>query len=142
MLICGLQTLTLSSKRKDAAFTKSIDCYLLTSRSNLHLVSTLYLYSLKNILSLSLSLIILFAFQCLAVLSCVLVTALSAPTYPKEVPSSPGISYDKPAPAHSKGMPYNYNWAVADNDAGQDDQDVKKTSNLPPSSQKQDLYLI
>ena len=57
-------------------------------------------------------------------LSCVLVTALSAPTYPKEVPSSPGISYDKPAPAHSKGMPYNYNWAVADNDAGQDDQDV------------------
>merc|ERR1712170_1320 len=55
---------------------------------------------------------------CLAVLSRVLVTALSAPTYPKEVPSSPGISYDKPAPAHSKGMPYNYNWAVADNDAG------------------------
>ena len=40
---------------------------------------------------------------------------MSVPTYPKEVPSSPGINYDKP---HDKGMPYNYNWAVADSDAG------------------------
>ena len=40
---------------------------------------------------------------------------MSQPTYPKEVPSSPGINYDKP---HGAGMPYNYNWAVADADAG------------------------
>ena len=40
---------------------------------------------------------------------------MSLPTYPKEVPSSPGINYDKP---HGAGMPYNYNWAVADTDAG------------------------
>ena len=45
----------------------------------------------------------------------VLVPVLSLPAYPKEVPSSPGISYDKPA---HKGMPYNYNWAVADTEAG------------------------
>ena len=45
----------------------------------------------------------------------VLVPVLSFPAYPKEVPSSPGISYDKPA---HKGMPYNYNWAVADTEAG------------------------
>merc|ERR1711902_231394 len=53
--------------------------------------------------------------QLIPVLSLVLVPVLSLPAYPKEVPSSPGINYDKPA---HKGMPYNYNWAVADTDAG------------------------
>ena len=41
---------------------------------------------------------------------------MSLPTYPKEVPSSPGINYDKPHAG--PGMPYNYNWAVAEPDAG------------------------
>ena len=42
--------------------------------------------------------------------------SMSAPTYPKEVPSSPGINYDKPK--KQPGMPYNYNWSVSDDGAG------------------------
>merc|ERR1711997_1133147 len=45
---------------------------------------------------------------------CLIVSVISLPTYPKELPKSPGISYDKP----HKGMPYNYDWAVADSGAG------------------------
>merc|ERR1712212_66949 len=48
-------------------------------------------------------------------------SSLAAPNYPKEAPSSPGISYEPVQ--HKKEhphMPYNYAWAVADPGAGLD----------------------
>jgi len=50
------------------------------------------------------------------VLSCCLAVCASLPNYAKEVPSVPGISYEK----HEKhaGMPYNYAWEVKDAEAG------------------------
>merc|ERR1739842_26249 len=48
-------------------------------------------------------------------------SALAAPNYQKEAPSSPGISYEPVQ--HKKEhppMPYNYAWAVADPEAGLD----------------------
>ena len=67
---------------------------------------------------MNLGLLLQLSLRLVAGLCCVLAPVLAAPApaanYPKEVPASPGISYDKP----HKGMPYNYNWAVADTEAG------------------------
>merc|ERR1719347_1472577 len=55
--------------------------------------------------------------------------SLSFPAYPRVAAPSIGLSYDpapspkyspSPAPVHHKGMPYNYNWAVADPEQGLD----------------------